>query len=91
MLVESSLPGLVGLLEEGFDVGSAGVEEGAEDFSWAGRGPDGTVTMGWMALRPSVQAPRRSFMRTVSAWSSRVWAVRMESAWPEAMRVWKKS
>ena len=26
-------PGLVGLAEEGFDVGSAGVEEGAEDFS----------------------------------------------------------
>ena len=50
-----------------------------------------TVTMGWMPLRPSVQAPRRSFMRTVSAWSSRVWAVRTESAWPEAMREVKKS
>jgi hypothetical protein len=42
----------------------------------------GRVITGWMALRPSVQAPRRSFMRTVSAWSSRVWAVRMASAWP---------
>ena len=33
-------PGLVGLPEEGFDVGSAGVEEGAEDLSgaWAGKG-----------------------------------------------------
>ena len=51
----------------------------------------GRVRMGWIALRPSVQAPRRSFMRTVSAWSSRVWAVRMLSAWPEARRVVKKS
>ena len=30
-------------------------------------------------------------MRTVSDWSSRVWAVRMESAWPERMREAKKS
>jgi hypothetical protein len=28
-------PGLVGLVEEGFDVGAAGVEEGAKDFSGA--------------------------------------------------------
>ena len=36
-------PGLVGLAEEGFDVGSAGVEEGAEDLSGpvAGDGDDG--------------------------------------------------
>ncbi len=32
-------PGLAGLAEEGLDVGSAGVEEGAEDLSRAeGRG-----------------------------------------------------
>ena len=79
-------PGLVEWIEEGLDVGAAGVEEGAEDLSLLWR-----VTTGWMALRPSVQAPRRSFMRTVSAWSSRVWAVRMVSAWPEARRVGKKS
>ena len=47
--------------------------------------------MGWIPLRPSVQAPRSNFMRTVSDWSSRVWAVRMESAWPEVMRELKKS
>jgi hypothetical protein len=33
-------PGLVGLVEEGFDVGAAGVEEGAEDFSF-GESDDG--------------------------------------------------
>ena len=33
-------PGLVGLIEEGFDVGAAGIEEGAEDLSF-GEGDDG--------------------------------------------------
>ncbi len=31
-------PGLVGLMEEGFDVGAAGVEEGPEDLAGAGSG-----------------------------------------------------
>jgi hypothetical protein len=44
-------PGLIGLEEEGFDVGSAGVEEGTKDFSrsWAGDGDygvDGAETLG---------------------------------------------
>ena len=33
-----------------------------------------------MPLRPSVQAPRRSLCSTVSAWSSRVWAVATASS-----------
>ena len=79
VLVESSRQGWLSGAEVGLDLGAAGVEEGAEDPAGAG---GLAVDDGWMPPRPSVQAPRRSFIRTVSAWSSRVWAVRMASAWP---------
>ncbi len=34
VLVESFAPGLVDGVEEGFDLGAAGVEEGAEDLAF---------------------------------------------------------
>ena len=45
-------PGLVGLEEEGFDVGAAGVEEGAQDFSWPGAGDGDYGVDGAEALGP---------------------------------------
>jgi hypothetical protein len=41
-------PGLVGLFEEGFDVGAAGLQEGAEDFSFlqGDGGVDGAQAFG---------------------------------------------